>query len=132
MGPEALAEARLRSHTGSAQPASLRRFHLCQTGAGSQGARDFILGQYAAIKADNPSLPFLIREAEGVRARLIGRYGEGWEKGWGRGARCAASRGCWESMWEAAAGVRGREGLAEERAHGPVPPVPSPTLDSCP
>ena len=52
-----------------------RRFHLCQTGAGSQGARDFIMSSYASIKTDNPGFPFLIREAEGVQAKLIARYG---------------------------------------------------------
>jgi hypothetical protein len=30
---------------------------------------------YAVIKQSNPGFPFLIREAEGVQAKLIARYG---------------------------------------------------------
>lgn len=54
------------------------RFHLCQSGPGSEGARAFIKSMYATIKLDNPGFPFLIREAQGVPAKLTARYGACW------------------------------------------------------
>ena len=57
-----------------------RRFHVCQTGAGSQGARDFLMKHYQGLKTQNPALPILVRECEGVEARLWARFGKGVEK----------------------------------------------------
>jgi hypothetical protein len=49
--------------------------HICQTGSGSQGVRDFIKSSYANIKNENPGFPFLIREAAGVQAKMTARFG---------------------------------------------------------
>jgi hypothetical protein len=38
--------------------------------------RDFIMSNYQELKKANPTFPILIREASGVEARLIARYGE--------------------------------------------------------
>lgn len=38
--------------------------------------RQFIKASYPAIKAANPDLKFLIREASGVEARAFARFGE--------------------------------------------------------
>lgn len=37
--------------------------------------RDFIKKSYASIKNENPGFPFLIREADGVKAKMTARYG---------------------------------------------------------
>ncbi|KAJ1981175.1 hypothetical protein H4R33_005299 [Dimargaris cristalligena] len=50
------------------------RIHLCQNSPRSQGVRDFITKNYPALKKSNPGLPVLIREAEGVEARIYARY----------------------------------------------------------
>ncbi|XP_022192224.1 NADH dehydrogenase [ubiquinone] 1 alpha subcomplex subunit 2 [Nilaparvata lugens] len=55
------------------------RLHLCQTGAESQGARDFVSKFYVPLKKVNPTLPFLIRECSGVQPRLWARYEQGKE-----------------------------------------------------
>lgn len=41
----------------------------------SRACRDFILGNYAELKKANPHFPILVREASGVEAKLIARYG---------------------------------------------------------
>lgn len=60
------------------------RFLLAQTSQGSKGARyqlytylcrDFIKQNYGEIKMLNPTFPFLVRECEGIKARVIARYG---------------------------------------------------------
>ncbi|KAI9341021.1 thioredoxin-like protein [Zopfochytrium polystomum] len=56
------------------------RVHLSQTSPGSKGTRDFILKNYAAIRQANPTLPFLVREASAVDARVFGRYAFGQER----------------------------------------------------
>ncbi|KXS18875.1 NADH:ubiquinone oxidoreductase 11 kDa subunit [Gonapodya prolifera JEL478] len=56
------------------------RVHLSQNGSGSAGLRNFILNNYPALKSANPELPILVREAQGVEARLFARYGFGVEK----------------------------------------------------
>lgn len=56
------------------------RIHLCQTGKGSDGARDFVLSAYQELKKANPTFPILIRECSGVEARLIARYDFGKEE----------------------------------------------------
>ena len=57
-----------------------RSFHVCQTGAGSQGARDFLMKHYQGLKTQNPALPILVRECEGVQAKVWARFGKGVEK----------------------------------------------------
>ena len=56
------------------------RIHLCQTGAESAGTRDFLKKQYALLKAANPLLPVLVREASGIEPMLYARYGRGVER----------------------------------------------------
>ncbi|KAJ3022221.1 ndufa2, NADH:ubiquinone oxidoreductase 10.5kD subunit [Thoreauomyces humboldtii] len=56
------------------------RIHLCQTSSGSNGTREFILKEYAAIKKENPNFPVLIREAAGIEAKAYGRYAFGQER----------------------------------------------------
>jgi hypothetical protein len=57
------------------------------------GRRDFVLASYADIKKANPTLPILVREAEGAEAKLIARYGEG-AATWWQGRRAAPGRQC--------------------------------------
>ncbi|CAO1615710.1 unnamed protein product [Sympodiomycopsis kandeliae] len=57
------------------------RLHLCQTGQGSAGTREFIQNSYKNIKTANPGLPFLVREAQGTPARIFARFEKGAEKG---------------------------------------------------
>ncbi|UZJ51315.1 hypothetical protein CBS101457_000635 [Exobasidium rhododendri] len=63
-------------------PSTLKeiRFHLCQSGAASAGARQFLESSYKPIKKSNPSLPFLVREAAGTPARVFARFERGVEK----------------------------------------------------
>ncbi|KAI8926809.1 thioredoxin-like protein [Entophlyctis helioformis] len=56
------------------------RIHLAQGANGSKGARDFIVKNYADLKAANPQLPILIREAPGIEARVFARYAFGVER----------------------------------------------------
>ncbi|KAL2913599.1 hypothetical protein HK105_206901 [Polyrhizophydium stewartii] len=56
------------------------RLHLSPSSPGSKGVRDFVLKTYPAMKAANPSLPVLIREAPGVEARVFARYAFGVER----------------------------------------------------
>ncbi|KAI9007374.1 NADH dehydrogenase 1 alpha subcomplex subunit 2-like protein [Gaertneriomyces semiglobifer] len=56
------------------------RIHLDQKSQGSKGLRDFVLKEYPKIKEANPTLPVLIREAAGVKARVYGRYAFGQER----------------------------------------------------
>lgn len=51
------------------------RFHLCQTGKGSEGVRNFLLKSYKNMKAASPATPILIREASGVEGGLVARFG---------------------------------------------------------
>jgi NADH dehydrogenase (ubiquinone) 1 alpha subcomplex subunit 2 len=42
------------------------RFILCQQSAASNGVRNYVLNNYTAVKASNPELPFIVREAIGA------------------------------------------------------------------
>jgi len=53
---------------------------LCQSGAASAGAREFVNKQYAALAAANTSIPILVRECSGVEPRITGRFGFGREE----------------------------------------------------
>lgn len=59
-------------------PSSLReiRLHLCRLSDGSKGVREFVKNQYSPLKAANPGFPILIREANGVQAKVFGRFSE--------------------------------------------------------
>ncbi|KAK8797948.1 hypothetical protein WA171_005477 [Blastocystis sp. BT1] len=50
------------------------RFLYCANSVGSQGVRDFIEKQYHSIKSMNPILPIIVRECDGIRAKVIARY----------------------------------------------------------
>ncbi|KAK0140345.1 Protein Red [Merluccius polli] len=65
---------------GSSLSRNLReiRLHVCQTSAGSQGARDFVEQHYVSLKRSNPDFPILVRECSGVQPRLWARYDIGY------------------------------------------------------
>ncbi|BGP19375.1 hypothetical protein JCM10213v2_007464 [Rhodosporidiobolus nylandii] len=65
-----------------ALPSTVRELRLfgCQTGPGSAGLRAFISSTYPSLKAANPDLPVLIREARGTPARAFVRGERGAEK----------------------------------------------------
>ncbi|KAK8829138.1 NADH-ubiquinone oxidoreductase 11 kDa subunit [Blastocystis sp. ATCC 50177/Nand II] len=50
------------------------RFLYCEKSVGSKGVRDFIEQQYNGLKAMNPILPIVVRECDGIRAKVIARY----------------------------------------------------------
>ncbi|KAF9349086.1 MAG: thioredoxin-like protein [Benniella sp.] len=56
------------------------RVHFCQTSPASNGLRQFVASNYAAVKAANPNLPILVREAKGAEARIFARFEHGQEK----------------------------------------------------
>lgn len=56
------------------------RLHFSPNSASSTGARQFLASHYKSIKASNPNLPFLVREAQGVPARLFVRLERGTER----------------------------------------------------
>ncbi|ORZ28559.1 thioredoxin-like protein [Lobosporangium transversale] len=56
------------------------RVHLCQTSPASNGLRQFVASNYNAVKAANPNLPILIREAKGTEAKIFARFEHGQEK----------------------------------------------------
>ncbi|KAG0299332.1 hypothetical protein BGZ98_010131 [Dissophora globulifera] len=56
------------------------RVHFCQTSPASSGLRQFVASNYTAVKAANPNLPILIREAKGAEAKIFARFEHGQEK----------------------------------------------------
>merc|ERR1712157_200607 len=52
------------------------RFHFSQTSQGSKGLRDFVQTNYKDLKTVNPTFPFLVRECEGIEAKIWARYGK--------------------------------------------------------
>ncbi|KAK8807096.1 hypothetical protein WA158_003855 [Blastocystis sp. Blastoise] len=56
------------------------RFLICPKSVGSKGVVEYIYKNYGEMKMLNPILPFLVREAEGVKACVIGRYDFGEER----------------------------------------------------
>ncbi|KAF9165155.1 hypothetical protein DFQ27_007351 [Actinomortierella ambigua] len=56
------------------------RVHFCQTSPASSGLRQFITNNYASVKAANPNLPILVREARGIEAKVFARFEKGVEK----------------------------------------------------
>ncbi|WOO78872.1 NADH dehydrogenase [ubiquinone] 1 alpha subcomplex subunit 2 [Vanrija pseudolonga] len=55
------------------------RLHLCQTSPASAGVRQWISASYPALKASNPDVKVLIREAQGVSPRAFVRFERGVE-----------------------------------------------------
>ncbi|KAI1278041.1 NADH dehydrogenase [ubiquinone] 1 alpha subcomplex subunit 2 [Halotydeus destructor] len=56
------------------------RVHCCQSSTGSQGVRDFVNKHYKEIKDANPTLPILVRECSGIKARIWARHEYGKEQ----------------------------------------------------
>ncbi|EXJ63593.1 NADH dehydrogenase (ubiquinone) 1 alpha subcomplex 2 [Cladophialophora psammophila CBS 110553] len=56
------------------------RFHLSNSGQGSDACRSFLKRAYPTMKHHNPTIPILIREATGVEPKVWARYGLGKEK----------------------------------------------------
>merc|ERR1711933_619825 len=56
------------------------RFHFSQTSQGSKGLRDCVQTNYKDLKTVNPTFPFLVRECEGIEAKIWARYELGVEK----------------------------------------------------
>eukprot|EP00035_Acanthoeca_spectabilis_P020873 m.435036 g.435036 ORF g.435036 m.435036 type:complete len:83 (+) comp17800_c0_seq1:70-318(+) len=54
------------------------RVILCQTSPASQGARDFVAKNFAKLSTEG-TVPLLVREASGVEAKVLARYGFGRE-----------------------------------------------------
>ncbi|KAI9904281.1 hypothetical protein N3K66_000810 [Trichothecium roseum] len=57
------------------------RFLFCQTSEQSANVRSFLQRAYPAMKSTNPSVPILIREAQGTSPRMYARFDFGNEKG---------------------------------------------------
>ncbi|ODN77045.1 hypothetical protein L202_05586 [Cryptococcus amylolentus CBS 6039] len=55
------------------------RLQFCQSSAASAGVRQFVQSSYPAVKASNPDLKFLIREASNVSPRAFVRFERGVE-----------------------------------------------------
>lgn len=79
----------MASVLSKAFPAALKevRLHLSPIGTMSAGARcvhtnhsQFLQSNYATIKQNNPTLPFLVREAQDTPARIFFRFERGVEK----------------------------------------------------
>ncbi|OAG43481.1 hypothetical protein AYO21_02418 [Fonsecaea monophora] len=51
------------------------RFHLSNSGQGSDACRSFLKRAYPTMKHHNPNIPILIREATGVEPKVWARYG---------------------------------------------------------
>ena len=56
------------------------RFIMCQSSAASAGTRSFIANNYTQMKAENPTLPFLVRECENAQPCVTARYDFGVER----------------------------------------------------
>nr|7ZM7_f Chain f, NADH dehydrogenase-like protein [Thermochaetoides thermophila DSM 1495]7ZMB_f Chain f, NADH dehydrogenase-like protein [Thermochaetoides thermophila DSM 1495]7ZMG_f Chain f, NADH dehydrogenase-like protein [Thermochaetoides thermophila DSM 1495] len=56
------------------------RFLFCQTSQHSAEARSFLNRAYPIMKKHNPTIPILLREAQGTIPRVYARYEFGREK----------------------------------------------------
>ncbi|KAK3990293.1 thioredoxin-like protein [Cladorrhinum sp. PSN332] len=56
------------------------RFLFCQTGDHSAATRSFLTRAYPIMKKNNPSIPIMLREAEGTVPKVYARYALGKEK----------------------------------------------------
>ncbi|ROW10476.1 hypothetical protein VMCG_01865 [Cytospora schulzeri] len=56
------------------------RFLFCQTSQHSAATRDFLTRTYPTMKKHNPSLPIMLREAQGTLPKVYARYEFGQEK----------------------------------------------------
>ncbi|AEO54706.1 hypothetical protein MYCTH_2297565 [Thermothelomyces thermophilus ATCC 42464] len=51
------------------------RFLFCQTGEHSSATRSFLTRAYPIMKKNNPTIPIMLREAQGTLPRVYARYG---------------------------------------------------------
>ncbi|KAK3310887.1 thioredoxin-like protein [Chaetomium strumarium] len=56
------------------------RFLFCQTAEHSSATRSFLARAYPIMKKNNPSIPIMLREAQGTLPRVYARYEFGKEK----------------------------------------------------
>jgi len=56
------------------------RVYVCETSEGSRGVRSFMLKNYTELTRLNPRLPFVCRNADGVKASACVRYDWGNER----------------------------------------------------
>ncbi|CAG9941455.1 hypothetical protein V2G26_017784 [Clonostachys chloroleuca] len=56
------------------------RFLFCQTSEQSAAVRSFINRAYPTMKKNNPTIPILVREAQGTIPKVYARYDFGTEK----------------------------------------------------
>ena len=56
------------------------RFIMCQSNPASNGVRNYVLNNYASVKANNPTFPFIVREASGAEPCVMARYDYGVEQ----------------------------------------------------
>jgi len=56
------------------------RFVLCHSSPASNGARDYIINNYESVKAENPALPFIVRECTNAQPTVMARYEFGVER----------------------------------------------------
>ncbi|KAG7291815.1 hypothetical protein NEMBOFW57_001836 [Staphylotrichum longicolle] len=56
------------------------RFLFCQTGEHSAATRSFLTRAYPIMKKNNPTIPIMLREAQGTLPKVYARYAFGKEK----------------------------------------------------
>ncbi|KAK4192505.1 thioredoxin-like protein [Podospora australis] len=56
------------------------RFLFCQTGDHSAATRSFLTRAYPEMKKTNPSIPIMLREAQGTIPKIYARFERGVEK----------------------------------------------------
>ncbi|KAG8167126.1 hypothetical protein KVR01_002815 [Diaporthe batatas] len=56
------------------------RFLFCQTSEQSAATRAFLTKSYPTMKKHNPSIPIMLREAQGTSPKVYARYEFGQEK----------------------------------------------------
>lgn len=56
------------------------RFSFCQSSATSSTLKSFVQTNYTGLKAANPTLPILVREAKNAQPKITARYNFGVEQ----------------------------------------------------
>ncbi|PVU90507.1 hypothetical protein BB561_004847 [Smittium simulii] len=56
------------------------RIHFCPNSPASQGLKTFVLNKYKTLKANQPTLPILIRESDNAAPKIFARFHKGIEK----------------------------------------------------
>ncbi|MES1911411.1 MAG: hypothetical protein MHM6MM_003842 [Cercozoa sp. M6MM] len=84
------------------------RFFLCQTAPASQGVREFLQSEFAAMRQTNPTLPLLVRESAGTEARIIARFGSNIPAVFQAWPTCSCSPACVEKGIESSVSVENK------------------------